>query len=328
VHQALIGRADQLVAKDQPRLQRIAHRPLVEHGRRAHGVVPVHVPEHLVLREQQGLEGRDTLLVDAQLETRRCGITHDRERMQQTIDIHLAVRHAAEARVALEVLDLVEIQAAADQALQRTVRDAADQGVDTLGCAGRDCQQDSAEVLLLQEAADQCFVMPWNAIGVQLLEGMGEGVMPDVVEQRGERYQPGVERVDEPKVATPVQHIQGAAGQVVHADRVIEAGVGCAGVDEVTVTELLDVAQPLKSRQVDDQSRRAFDADRIPERVPDGNGGCHAGRIRRALHTAIAGAARRRTLQQRPAPSWCGSVLSLSAGLRPSRPGSRLPRTS
>ena len=60
-----------------------------------------------------------------------------------------------------------------------------------------------------------------------------------------------------------------AAGQVIDAERVVEAGVRRARVHEVRVPQLLDVAQPLERRGIDDPHRDRVQPDRVPERVPD-----------------------------------------------------------
>ena len=93
-----------------------------EHRRGPHGVVPVNVPEHLVLGEQQRLEGGHALLLHADLEASRLRILQQQQRVQQPVHVHVTIRNAAEASVTLQVLDLVEIEAAAHEALQWIVR--------------------------------------------------------------------------------------------------------------------------------------------------------------------------------------------------------------
>ena len=60
-------------------------------------------------------------------------IVDERERVDQPVDVDLAVLHAAHERVALEILDLVEVERAGDQPLQRAVALAADERDDALG---------------------------------------------------------------------------------------------------------------------------------------------------------------------------------------------------
>ena len=48
-------------------------------------------------------------------------LVDEHERIQQPVDVDLAVRHAAHQRVALEVFDLVEIERSRHEALQRRV---------------------------------------------------------------------------------------------------------------------------------------------------------------------------------------------------------------
>ena len=76
---------------ERARAQRVVHEALVHRRRAAHGVVPVDVAVHLVLREQQRLERRESLLDDADRLRAARGIVHDRERVEQAVDVDLAV---------------------------------------------------------------------------------------------------------------------------------------------------------------------------------------------------------------------------------------------
>ena len=84
----------------------------------AHRVVPVDVPVHLVLGEEERLERAHALLVHADLAPRP-PVSHQRERREQPVDVHRAVGDAAHARVAAQVVDLVEVERAGDEALER-----------------------------------------------------------------------------------------------------------------------------------------------------------------------------------------------------------------
>jgi hypothetical protein len=78
---------------------------------------------------------------------------------------------------------------------------------------------------------------------------------------------------------------------VVGAERVLEAGVGGAGIDEEGVAELPNIAEPLDGGRVQDLQRRSVQPDVVPQRVandlkavgrmggwPDGQGNLPGGR--------------------------------------------------
>lgn len=77
-------------------------------------MVPVHVPEHLVLPEEERLQRAQPLLVDSHLAAAGRRVAHQYERMDQPVDVHLAVRNPTEHRITVEVLDFVEIETPRD----------------------------------------------------------------------------------------------------------------------------------------------------------------------------------------------------------------------
>ena len=93
------------------------------------------------------------------------------------------------------------------------------------------------------------------------LERMRKGVVADVVEQGRQADGQSFVAVD------LAERGDGATRQVIGAERVLEAGVGSAGIDEERVTELAHVAQALDGRRVEDRQRLRFEADVVPERV-------------------------------------------------------------
>ena len=54
---------------------------------------------------------------------------------------------------------------------------------------------------------------------------------------------------------------------MIRAERVLEARVRGAGIDEVREPELPHVAQPLEHGRVDELERQRVDTDVVPERV-------------------------------------------------------------
>jgi hypothetical protein len=67
-------------------------------------------------------------------------------------------------------------------------------------------------------------------------------------------------------VATLLEEAERAAREVVCTERMLEAGVARAGVDEICESELADVAQPLERTRVDQPECQRVDADVVPER--------------------------------------------------------------
>src|SRR5690606_14075675 len=132
----------------------------------------------------------------------------------------------AETRIALEVLDLVEIQAPADQPLQRTLRRAADQPFDTLRRIVRDETERRGDVGIAEKPAGERLVVTRNAAVAQLLERVRERIVADVVEQRGEPYELAVGGIEPVQRTARCEEIECAPGQVVDTESVIEARVG------------------------------------------------------------------------------------------------------
>src|SRR5690242_18852932 len=81
---------------------------------------------------------------------------------------------------------------------------------------------------------------------------MRERIVADVMQQRGE---------------LDVQLFGHATGEMICAERMLEAGVRGAGVHQKRVTQLPDIAQPLERGRVDDGERLGLEADVVPQRV-------------------------------------------------------------
>jgi len=79
---------------------------------------------------------------------------------------------------------------------------------------------------------------------------------------------------------------------MVRAERVLEARVGGAGVDEVREPELPHVSQPLENGRVDELQGQRVDTNVVPQRIPDDHDGAGTPRARQAFGpaSAIAGA--------------------------------------
>src|SRR2546427_9125252 len=89
----------------------------------------------------------------------------------------------------------------------------------------------------------------------RLFERMGERVMADVMEQRGE---------------LDLQLLGHTAGKMVRTQCVLKPGVCGPRVNEKCVTELPDVPQTLERRRVDDRERLRLEGDVVPEPAANG----------------------------------------------------------
>jgi len=92
--------------------------------------------------------------------------------------------------------------------------------------------------------------------------------MTDVVQQGGQ-LQPRALLGVRPHVPGVFEGIEHAAGEVIGAERVLEAGVRGAWVDQERMAQLPHVAQPLHRGGVDDRERFGVEPDVVPERVAD-----------------------------------------------------------
>ncbi len=169
-------------------------------------------------------------------------------------------------RVAAQVVDLVEIERPRDQPLERARALAGDQraelarkaaATDLLDAGAQlpDTQFCHAEGLVRGEAG--------------FLERVRERIMADVVQKRGESHGEAIVLGDPVQLAALLERRQGAARQMIRAERMLEPGVGGAGIDEEGEADLADVAQALERRRVEREQRRPVQADVVPEGVAD-----------------------------------------------------------
>ena len=103
------------------------------------------------------------------------------------------------------------------------------------------------------------------ALAVDGLEAVGEGVVAEVVEEAAEEADSDVffgERGGDVGVAEQGGEV--LAAHVEDAERMLEAGVDGAGVDEVGWPELADGAEPLEGGVVDDGDQTLGDG-HIPQ---------------------------------------------------------------
>ena len=75
--------------------------------------------------------------------------------------------------------------------------------------------------------------------------------MADVVQQRGDANQHAFVAADRRVVLVLLEQRQRSAGEVIGPERVLEARVCGAGIDEKGEAELANVSEPLERRRVD-----------------------------------------------------------------------------
>ena len=102
-----------------------------------------------------------------------------------------------------------------------------------------------------------------------LFERVGEGIVANVVQEGRQPHREAVFVGDPAELAVLLERGEGAARQVIGAERVLETGMGGAGIDEEGVTDLADVAESLDRRRVEREQRRPVEADVVPEGVAD-----------------------------------------------------------
>ena len=255
--------------------ENILHRPLEHSCRRAHRVMPVDVAVHEIVGEHQRLDGGDPLARDRQPPP--FGVVFDGLDESVAID-GLAEGHAAEQRIAQEIVDLVGVEGAGEDVGQQyvTLGDLARLRtiVDDIGDAHRvDVQllaQDPGEGTggVLDQPAGPLLVA--DEEGHQLFEGVRERVVADVVEQSGGQEDADVLVLQLQRRIGLQKPQEKLFGQMVDAERVLEAGVTRPRVDEVDEAELADFAQPLEIPSIHQRQQRVWKVDVPPDRVADG----------------------------------------------------------
>jgi hypothetical protein len=141
----------------------------------APGVMPVHVAIHLVLGEQQRLEGREALLVERE---RRMPVSRGGhgQRREQPVHVDHPVGHAAHPGVAGQIVELVHVDRARHQTAQRLACPALNQREQCV-CRSAQLRQPPCELTIRQVPRRQLFVVRQAGF----FERVGEGIVPDVV---------------------------------------------------------------------------------------------------------------------------------------------------
>ena len=101
----------------------------------------------------------------------------------------------------------------------------------------------------------------------QLLEGVGEGIVADVVKQGGGEKDANVFVFQLERRVRAEQANEKLLGEMVDAERMLESGVPGARIDEVDETELSDVAKSLEVLGVNEGKQWFGQVDIPPHRV-------------------------------------------------------------
>ena len=270
--QLLVAWAGEVLGGEQSVVERRLHEAHEGQRRGAHRVVPVDVPVHLVLREEERLQRADSLLAHREFERPPIAFAGDRERRQQPVHVHGPVGHPAEERVAAQVVDLVEVQRAGDQSLQRVSRGAADEGRDARGGVGAVPLEDPPDRHRRHEARGDLLVMARDRFRPEFLDRVRKRIVPDVVKKRSEAHDRQLvefRRAQGCEVSVTLEAGDRPRHEMVHPERVEEAVVDTARIHEMREPELLDAPESLKLWRVEDLGRVGFDVDVPPQGIAD-----------------------------------------------------------
>jgi len=112
-------------------------------------------------------------------------------------------------------------------------------------------------------------VIPRDLIRFQLLQGMGEGEMPDIMKEGSIRDQ---------LLPLPyffgnrrpfLQKAEGRPSQVVDTHSMIKTGVGGSRIYEVSETQLTDIPETLELSRINDSDRGPVQSDGVPKGISD-----------------------------------------------------------
>ena len=270
--QFLVAGTRQVLRGEQTAFERRLDEAHEGQRRGAHGVVPVDVAEHLVLREEERLQRAESLLADREFERASGPFARDREGRKQPIHVHGPVRHAAEEGIAPEVVDLVEVQRSRDQPLQRVAGLPANEGADAGPGIRTVPLEDPTDGVRRHEARRDLLMVSRDRSRTEFLHRVREGVMPDVVQECAEtndRQFAHVLRVQRVEVSVALEAGDGPRDEVVDPEGVQEAVVDAAGIHEVREAELLDAPQSLELGRVENLRRVLVQADVSPQGITD-----------------------------------------------------------
>ena len=247
-------------------MQCIVNQPLVHRRCAAHRVMPVDVPVHLILGEQQRLERTQPLLEDADAVQTGVWIRHDDDAVEQAVDIDLAVWHTAHHRIALQVVDLVDVDGSRDEPLKRS-------GIRAMHECEHTCWRVGTE-RRREGIGDGARGDAWRSGALvieraNLLERVAEGIVTHVVEQHRHARQLALARIDTGQFPALHQQCDRAPRHVMRPERMLEPRMRGARINEECVAELSDVAQPLHRRRIHQGQCQRVEPDVVPERIAD-----------------------------------------------------------
>ncbi|EMA64409.1 hypothetical protein C468_08671 [Halorubrum kocurii JCM 14978] len=251
VHPAELGRGR------RRRVEQVARGPAQHRLRDARDVVGVDDRVHQRARQQEALGRLDVPLVQDELALAR-PVVDERQLPDEPLGVDGAVRHAGVIGVAHEVVHPVHVELARDESAVPPL--AGDEPGDPLG----------VEVVVAERLSDRAgreqlvdvvVVLPRAAVR-ERLQVVAEGTVADVVEH-GRRLDPVRALAPDPEV------VERPAGEVIDAQRVLEASVVRGRVDELDRAELFDVSEPLHGGGVDQIRGDTVDLDVVVDGVLD-----------------------------------------------------------
>ena len=129
---------------------------------------------------------------------------------------------------------------------------------------GSDRRQRVVQLRGFEEPRGDRLVVTGEQVRFQLLQRVGERIVPDIVQECGVGHEARIVRSLFRHAAPLPKPPDRRDGQVIDADGVIEPGVGSPRIDQVGEAELPDVPKPLEGPCVNDTHCRRIESDGIP----------------------------------------------------------------
>src|SRR2546422_3934429 len=166
-------------------------------------------------------------------------------------------------RVARQVVELVDVEGPRPQPRQRLrARAAAPNEREELLWRRAQSREPLSQLAAREVPLGQHLVVRQPGF----FQGVGEGVVADVVQQRGQ-LEPHAICGREPRVPRVLELGEHAPGEMIGPQGVLEAAVGGARIDEEGMAQLAHVAEALHGGRVDYRDGLGVEPDVVPERV-------------------------------------------------------------
>ena len=213
----------------------------------------IHLPVHQAARDKEFFDRVDRFLFHHQ------AIIHDLQHLQDPIAADHAFAHARVETVAVEVIDAIHIQLAAHELMQ---------GAPRMPVAeDRKAHLQTAIETIVERIHHQgADVLVHDPFHDAVLQGVAERSVADIVQQ--DRDGSADLFLIGNVVPFAAQRGDRLTDQMHGPERVMETRVQCAGIHQMPKPELLDVAQPLEPRMIDQlQDPRVRHRDEAVDRI-------------------------------------------------------------